>query len=88
MEVINLRIRKVEDEKKLEKVIDEYITQGYKVKSRGEQTVKVKKSDYGGLGAHLLILIFFGWWLLLIPNLIYAVYRNSKGDEVLVKIED
>jgi len=82
-----MRIRKVEDDKELEKAVDKYITNDYKVKSRDEGTVKVKKKDSGGIGTHLLIFLFLGLYTLLIPNLLYVLYRYSKSDEVLIKVE-
>lgn len=81
-----MRIRKVQNQKEFESVIDEYITQGYSTKSRGEESAKLKKADYGGLVAHIIIFLIFGWWTFFIANLLYAGYCYSKGDEVLVKV--
>lgn len=82
------RIRKFETEDKMEEVIDEYITKGYKVKSRGEKNAKVKEKDYGSLGAHILIFILLGWWTLFIANILYAAYKYTSSDEVLLKIKE
>lgn len=82
------RIRRVEDEKEMDQVIDDFITQGYKVKSRGEQSAMMKEKDFGSGGMHLLILIFLGWWTLGIANAIFAAYKYFTADEVQVKIED
>ena len=82
-----MRTRKVENQEKLDQYVDDLITQGYKIKTQGESTALLKKSEYGSAVAHLIIFILFGWWLFLIPNLVYALYRNQNGDEVLVKIQ-
>ena len=81
-----MRIRKVQNQKEFESSIDEYITRGYSVKSRGEDSAKLKDVQYGGIVAHLVIFLLFGWWTLFIANIVYAGYIYSKGDEVLLKI--
>lgn len=77
------RIRRVANPKEMEQVIDDYITQGYKVKSRGEATATVKKENWGTAGWHIL------WFCLTlgIGNIIYALVSNSSADSVLVRIE-
>lgn len=82
------RIRRVDDEKEMDKVIDDFITQGYKVKSRGEQSAMMKEKDFGSGGMHLIILIFLGWWTIGIANAVYAAYKYFGADEVQIKIED
>jgi len=81
------RIRRVDDEREMEKVIDDFITQGYKVKSRGERSTMMKEKSYGSGFAHLIILIFVGWWTLGIANAVYAAYKYYTGDEVQIKVE-
>jgi hypothetical protein len=49
------RIRRVDDRKEMEKVIDDFITQGYKVKSQGERSTMMKDKDFGSGGMHLLV---------------------------------
>jgi hypothetical protein len=82
------RIRRVDDQKEMEKVIDDFITQGYKVKSRGEHSTMMKEKSYGSGGAHLIILVLFGWWTLGVANALYAAYEYFTGDEVQIKVED
>ncbi|CEA12757.1 hypothetical protein [Methanobacterium formicicum] len=87
--MVDTRIRKTRSEREFEEAIDEYITMGYKVQSRGEKTAQLLKAQYGSLLSHILILIFFCWTFLL-ANLLWLVYNYySKSDKVLVKlIED
>ena len=82
------RIRRVEDEKEFERVIDDYITQGYSVESRGEHSAKLKEKQYGSLVAHILIFVIFGWWTLGISNLLYLGYKYLSGEEVTVKKDE
>ncbi|MDO5835804.1 MAG: hypothetical protein Q4P17_04785 [Methanobacterium sp.] len=83
-----MRIRKVESKEKKEELIDDYITLGYRVVTEGEGTTKMKKTQYGGIGAHILIFIFTVWFTLGLANVAYAVYCYYTGDEVLMKISE
>ena len=82
------RIRRVDDEREMERVIDDFITQGYKVKSRGQRSTMMKKKDFGSGGMHLLVLVFLGWWTLGIANAIYAAYKYFTADEVNIKVDE
>jgi abortive infection bacteriophage resistance protein len=81
-----VRIRKVDTQNQMEELIDEYITQGYKVEDRGQATAKLKKVQYGSLVGHILIFIVFGWWTFLLANILYLIYSYMSGEEVLLKI--
>lgn len=81
-----MRIRKCQNQSEYESVIDDYITQGYKVQDRGQVSTKLKNSSWGSGWVHFFLALFF-WWLVFIPNVIYAFYKNSKADEVLVRNE-
>jgi hypothetical protein len=81
-----MRIRNVESKREFESAVDEYITRGYSVKSLGEDTAKLKDAQYGGIIAHLVIFVLFGWWTLFVANVLYAAFSYSRGDEVLVKM--
>lgn len=81
------RIRRVDNEKEMEQVIDDFITQGYKVKSRGQQSTMMKEKTYGSVGIHVIIGIFVGWWTLGIANAIYLAYAYFTAPEVQIKVE-
>lgn len=83
-----MRIRAVENKKEMERVIDDFITQGYSIKSRGEASAKMKQAEYGSIMAHILIFIVTVWFTLGLANVAYAVYKYYTGDEVLIKIEE
>lgn len=82
------RIRRVDDQKEMEKVIDDFITQGYKIKSKGERSTMMKEKDWGSGGMHIIVLIFLGWWTLGIANALYAAYAYWTSEEVKIQIEE
>lgn len=81
------RIRRVEDDREMERVIDDYITQGYQVKSRGERSARVKDKDWGSAFGHIVVAILTIWWTLGLGNVAYAVYKRYSADEVTIKID-
>jgi hypothetical protein len=83
-----MRIRQVETSKEFEQVIDDYITLGYKIKERGNLSTVVKKVEYGGILAHLLIFVLTVWFTLGLGNVAYALYKYYTGEEVLIKMRD
>ena len=83
-----MRLRRAQTTQEMERVVDDLITQGYKVKSRGERSVKMKDEEYGSLMAHIIIFVLFGWWTFFIANVLYAAYKYVTGDEVLIQLEN
>jgi len=82
-----MRVRKCDDETEYERVIDDHITQGYDVKDRGQDSARLKKTTFGGLGAHLVILVLFGWWTVGVANGVYAAYKYwADSKEMQVKV--
>jgi len=86
--LIMARIRRVDGQSEMEKVIDDYVTQGYSIKSQGQRSAMMKERTFGSAGTHLLILIFLGWWTIGIANAIYAAYKYFSGDEVKIQVEE
>lgn len=80
------RIRHAQSTREAEQLQDEYITQGYKVQSSGENTVMLKKSSWGSVPGHAVVALFTIWWTIGIGNLIYAVIAH-KSDEVMIKVD-
>ncbi len=78
------RIRKCSDKKEFERLIDDFMTMGYEIKSQGEENamlVKKAKKD-----KHLLVFLLTFWFTLGIGNLVYALIPAANEDEVLIKI--
>jgi hypothetical protein len=80
------RIRHAETQFQAEQILDEFITQGYKVQSQGQNTVIVKQSSWGSLPGHLLVALFTVWWTFGLGNLVYALAVH-KSDEVTIKVD-
>lgn len=82
------RIRRVDGQKEMEKVIDDFITQGYKIKNQGERSTLMKKKTWGSGGMHIVVAVLTLWWTLGIGNAVYAIYKYLTAEEVQIKIDD
>ena len=79
------RIRRCADVKEFERAIDDYITTGYTVKSRGEENALLIKKEKKT--KHFQVFLWTFWFTAGIGNLIYALMPAKIEDEVLVKID-
>lgn len=79
------RIRRCENSKEFEKIIDDFITTGYEIKSRGQNNALLIKK--GKHDKHALVALLTIWWTFGLGNLIYALLPTKIEDEVLVKFE-
>lgn len=82
------RVRRVENRQEMERSIDEFITRGYRLKSQGERSAKLKDRDWGEAEVHVIIALLSAWWTFGLSNVLYALYRYVNADEVLIKVED
>lgn len=80
------RVYRVESRRELDNRVDELVTRGYKVKSHGDRTAHLKKSDWGSAGTHLILALFTLWWTLGLANALYAIYRRATAEEVKLKL--
>lgn len=80
------RIRRVDDQKEMEQVIDDFITQGYKLKSRGQQSTMMKEKTYASAAIHIVLLVLT-FWPVGIVNAIYLAYAYFTAPEVQIKVE-
>lgn len=53
-----VRTRRVESQKELERLLDEFMTRGYKITQQGERTAKVKEKDWGDIPIHGFLFLF------------------------------
>ena len=79
------RIRRCENKQEFERVIDDFVTTGYQVESRGQNNALLVKK--GKHNKHGLVALLTCWWTFGIGNLIYALMPVKNEDEVLVKLE-
>lgn len=82
------RIRRVDDEREMERVTEDFLTRGYKTKSQGGNSTLVKKSTWGSGTGHLVVAALTIWWTLGIGNVAYAIYKNLTAEEVQIKIDE
>lgn len=79
------RIRRVSTQKEFERMIDDFITMGYKIAAQGEDNARVVKR--AAKTKHALIALLTIWWTWGIGNLIYALIPGKIEDDVFVKVE-
>jgi hypothetical protein len=82
------RIRRVDDTREMERVVEDFLTRGYKVKSDGQNSTLLKKKTWGSGSGHLVVAALTIWWTLGIGNVAYAIYKNLTAEEVQVKVEE
>lgn len=82
------RVRRVADQREMEHSIDEFITRGYKIKSEGESSTRLKKRDLGDAITHVILIALTGWWTFGLSNALYAAYRYANAEEVIIKIDE
>ncbi len=78
------RLRRCANRGEFERTVDDLAVQGYKIKSRSDDTASLHKPEYGSVGIHvILFLVTVG-----IGNVIYAAVKYSGRDQVTVRIEE
>ena len=86
------RFRDVKDKDDMERVRDDFMTQGYTVKEEGQTTLLMKKKSWGSAAGWIvtlvvaLILAVFTFGFSFIIPLAYAIYAHYTASEVLVRI--
>jgi len=82
------RVRRVSDRKELERSVDEFITRGYRIKSEGETSTRLKQKDWGDAAMHLIIAVLTVWWTFGLANVLYAIYKRVNAEEVVIRIDE
>lgn len=82
-----MRIRKVASVADMDRTVDDFITQGFKIKSQGEKSTLLAKGGYGSGAGHLIVFLLTAWWTFGIGNLVYAVLAKLGGEQITVKVE-
>ncbi len=65
--------------------MDELLESGWDIKTESPDRVVMIKKDFGAVVPHILILVFLGWWLLLIPNVLYAAYKYTNSPQRIIR---
>jgi hypothetical protein len=71
----------------MERVVEDFLTRGYKLKDEGQQSTMVKKKTWGSGGMHIVVAVLTIWWTFGLGNVAYAVYKYLSAEEVQIKIE-
>ncbi len=82
-------IIRVKTQKELEAQIENAIMEGFKIENKTNKMVTLTKAgNFGNPLIHVLVFVFFGWWSLLVANLVYAAYcYTTKAQNRMIKIE-
>lgn len=76
------RIRRVDSERELETLVDQFMTKGYKVSNRGQHSAKVKEKDWGSAPVHVFVFIF----AFVTAALIFSAAEVSADGVIVVAI--
>lgn len=83
------RTRTVADRAEYERVVDEYLRDGYTALDHTDGRATLRKRDHGSLLTHLAVFFTVGFWTLGLANLLYALYRRwNASDTVCVEVAD
>ena len=55
--------------------VTELVETGWRIESETPERVTLVRRNFGSVGTHLVIAVFTIWWLMGIPNLLYAAYK-------------
>ena len=82
-------IRDTLTKKEYDALVDDFITQGYDIKSEGETNTLLKKRTYcsaAGLIVSILLALILSWTFIgLFIHVVYAIYAHYTAPEVLVR---
>jgi hypothetical protein len=90
--MVSPRFRDVKNRDELERVRDDFMTQGYTVKEEGQQTLLMKKKSWGSAAGWIvslvvaLILAIFTVGLSFILPVAYAIFAHYNAPEVMIRI--
>ena len=90
--MVSPRIREVADDAEMDRVVDDFMTQGFTVKEGGIATVLLKKKSWGSGAGWIvsivvaLILAIFTFGISFIIPIVYAIYAHYSAPEVLLRI--
>jgi len=90
--MVSPRIREVQDKQEMQRVVDDFMTQGYTIKDQGMDTTLMKKKSWGSAAGIIVSIILgiivaiftVGIGLVIIPA--YIIYAHYSAPEVLLRI--
>lgn len=61
--------------------VTELVESGWRIESETPERVTLVKRDFGSAKNHLIIAVLTIWWLMGIPNILYAAYTYFEDSE-------
>lgn len=61
--------------------ITELVESGWRIESETPERVTLVKRNFGSARTHLIIAVLTIWWLVGIPNVLYAAYKYFDDSE-------
>jgi hypothetical protein len=80
------RVRRVTSQEELERLVDDFTTRGYSIKSKGQDEAHLKDKDWGDSSVHLFLFVLTSWWTFGLSNTLYAIYKRISSEEVLIQV--
>jgi len=71
----------------MENHVDDYITQGYEIVTRGKDSVLLHKKTWGSGAGHLLWFLLTFWFTFGIGNAVYAAIAHFNAEQLMLKID-
>ena len=81
------RIRRVRDQREMENLLDDYVTQGYEVITQGQNSILVRRKSWGSVAGHIFCALATAWFTMGIGNIAYALVAHYTAEQVMVKID-
>lgn len=69
------------DDDTFRREVTDLVESGWRIESETPERVTLVKRDFGSAKTHLLIAVLTIWWLMGIPNLLYAAYKYFNDSE-------
>lgn len=85
----NISVKRVQKDQ-FEQTVEDKTVEGWNLKSsNGNVAIMEQKGSWGSAFWHVVLFLFFGWYTLFIPNVLYAYMTHSKtSSELHIKVED
>lgn len=61
--------------------VTELVEQGWRIESETPERMTLVKRNFGSAEIHVIIAVFTIWWLMGIPNALYAAYKYFDDSE-------
>lgn len=90
--MVSPRFRDVKNKDEMERVRDDFMTQGFTVKDEGQMSILMKKKTWGSAAGWIVslvvavILAIFTFGISFVIPLAFAIFSHYNAPEVLIRI--